>query len=94
LLTKIVGAMGFSRAEVDTAMVVKCHNEEGGGGPDLGEGWRSVKKSRHRAPSAEAIRQCLPFLHEQISAVQPVVVVTFGTRWSRRRRGCIPSRLR
>lgn len=64
LLDKMVDAMGFHRDDVYVANIVKCRPAKPGE-PD-------------RAPSEEEMATCSPYLHRQIAAVSPYVVVALG----------------
>ena len=66
LLTKIIAAMGFTRADVYIANVLKCR-------PDMPRG-----SSGNRPPSPEEMQTCLPYLAEQIDIIQPKVLVALG----------------
>src|SRR5881227_3871513 len=66
LLTKIIETMGFSRAEVYIANVLKCR-------PDMPRG-----SSGNRPPTPEEMQTCLPYLAEQIDIIQPKVMVALG----------------
>lgn len=66
LLTKIIAAMGFSRAEVYIANVLKCR-------PDMPRG-----SSGNRPPTPVEMQTCLPYLAEQIAIIQPKVLVALG----------------
>jgi uracil-DNA glycosylase len=66
LLTKIIAAMGFSRAEVYIANVLKCR-------PDMPRA-----SSGNRPPTPEEMQTCLPYLAEQIDIIQPKVLVALG----------------
>jgi DNA polymerase len=66
LLTKIIAAMGFTRAEVYIANVLKCR-------PDMPRG-----SSGNRPPTPEEMQTCLPYLAEQIDIIQPKVLVALG----------------
>jgi uracil-DNA glycosylase family 4 len=66
LLTKIITAMGFSRAEVYIANVLKCR-------PDMPRG-----SSGNRPPTPEEMQTCLPYLAEQIEIIQPKLLVALG----------------
>jgi len=66
LLTKIIAAMGFSRAEVYIANVLKCR-------PDMPRG-----SSGNRPPTPQEMQTCLPYLAEQIEIIQPKVLVALG----------------
>jgi DNA polymerase len=66
LLTKIIVAMGFSRAEVYIANVLKCR-------PDMPRG-----SFGNRPPTPEEMQTCLPYLAEQIEIIRPKVLVALG----------------
>jgi len=66
LLTKIIETMGFSRAEVYIANVLKCR-------PDMPRG-----SSGNRPPTPVEMQTCLPYLAEQIAIIQPKVLVALG----------------
>jgi len=66
LLTRIIETMGFSRAEVYIANVLKCR-------PDMPRG-----NSGNRPPTPEEMKTCLPYLAEQIDIIQPKVLVALG----------------
>jgi DNA polymerase len=66
LLTKIIETMGFSRAEVYIANVLKCR-------PDMPRG-----SSGNRPPTPIEMQTCLPYLAEQIGIIQPKVLVALG----------------
>lgn len=66
LLTKIIETMGFSRAEVYIANVLKCR-------PDMPQG-----SSGNRPPTPAEMQTCLPYLAEQIAIIQPKVLVALG----------------
>jgi DNA polymerase len=66
LLTKIIETMGFRRAEVYIANVLKCR-------PDMPRG-----SSGNRPPTPEEMQTCLPYLAEQIDIIQPKVLVALG----------------
>jgi uracil-DNA glycosylase family 4 len=66
LLTKIIQAMGFSRADVYIANVLKCR-------PDMPRG-----SSGNRPPTPAEMQTCLPYLAEQIAIIQPKVLVALG----------------
>src|SRR5947209_2145129 len=59
LLTKIIETMGFSRAEVYIANVLKCR-------PDMPRG-----SSGNRAPAREGVQTCLPYSPAQIQLLSP-----------------------
>lgn len=66
LLTKIIETMGFRREEVYIANVMKSR-------PDMPAG-----QSGNRPPTPQEMQNCLPFLMEQISIIQPKVLVALG----------------
>jgi DNA polymerase len=67
LLTKMVEAMGYGRADVYIANVLKCR-------PDLPAG-----SAGNRKPLPEEMATCLPWLERQIELIQPKVLVALGT---------------
>ena len=66
LLTKIIETMGFKRADVYIANVLKCR-------PDMPRG-----VSGNRPPTPEEMQTCLPYLAEQIAIIGPKVMVALG----------------
>jgi DNA polymerase len=66
LLTKIIGAMEYSREEIFIANVLKCR-------PDMPEG-----ESGNRKPKPAEMATCLPWLREQIALIKPKVIVALG----------------
>jgi DNA polymerase len=66
LLTKIIETMGFTRADVYIANVLKCR-------PDMPRG-----SSGNRPPTPDEMQTCLPYLAEQIDIIQPKVLVALG----------------
>ncbi|MGZ5537778.1 MAG: uracil-DNA glycosylase [Chthoniobacterales bacterium] len=66
LLTKIIETMGFRREDVYIANVLKSRPDMPPGAPG------------NRPPTPEEMKNCLPFLIEQISVVQPKVMVALG----------------
>ena len=66
LLTKILQTMGFSRAQVYIANILKCRPDTPAGSPG------------NRKPTAEEMKTCIPFLHAQIDLIQPRVLVALG----------------
>lgn len=66
LLTRIIQTMGFSRATVYIANVLKCRPDTPG------------QTSGNRKPTSEEMKTCLPFLLEQIGIIQPRVIVALG----------------
>lgn len=66
LLTKIIGAMGLSRADVYIANVLKCRPDMPPGAPG------------NRPPTTEEMQECLPYLREQIAIIRPRILVALG----------------
>jgi uracil-DNA glycosylase family 4 len=66
LLTKIIETMGFQRSDVYIANVLKCR-------PDMPSG-----SSGNRPPTPAEMQTCLPYLAEQISIIQPKVLIALG----------------
>ncbi|HEY0368029.1 MAG TPA: uracil-DNA glycosylase [Chthoniobacterales bacterium] len=66
LLTKIIETMGFRRDEVYIANILKSRPDMAAGAPG------------NRPPTTEEMKNCLPFLIEQIRIVQPKVMVALG----------------
>ncbi len=66
LLDKILQAMGLTRESVYIANILKCRPDTPG------------QTSGNRKPSAEEMRACLPYLHEQIDLIRPRVLVALG----------------
>ena len=66
LLTKIIETMGFRREDVYIANVLKSR-------PNMPPG-----EPGNRPPTPEEMKNCLPFLIEQINIVQPKVMVALG----------------
>lgn len=66
LLTRIIETMGFSRADVYIANILKCR-------PDVPRG-----SFGNRAPTPLEMQTCRPYLVEQIDIIQPKVVVALG----------------
>lgn len=66
LLTKIIGAMGYTRDEVYIANILKCR-------PDMPPGSRG-----NRAPRPEEMNTCKPYVVRQIEIIRPKVIVALG----------------
>jgi DNA polymerase len=66
LLSKIIGAMGFSRDDVYIANVLKCRPHMPPGAPG------------NRPPTPAEMATCLPYLAEQIEIIGPKVLVALG----------------
>lgn len=66
LLTKIIAAMGLSRADVYIANVLKCRPDTPKGAPG------------NRPPTPDEMQRCLPYLRQQIALIRPRVLVALG----------------
>ena len=66
LLTKIIQAMGVSRADVYIANILKCRPDTPG------------ESSGNRKPTSAEMATCIPYLHEQIDLVKPKAIVALG----------------
>ncbi|MFN2508607.1 MAG: uracil-DNA glycosylase family protein [Chthoniobacterales bacterium] len=66
LLTKIIETMGFARGDVYIANILKSRPDMPPGAPG------------NRPPTPMEMKNCLPFLIEQINIVQPKVLVALG----------------
>lgn len=66
LLTKIIETMGFARADVYIANILKCR-------PDMPPG-----ESGNRKPTRDEMDTCLPYLQAQIDLIKPRVLVALG----------------
>jgi DNA polymerase len=66
LLTKIIGAMEYTREEIFIANVLKCR-------PDMPAG-----ESGNRKPKPAEMATCLPWLTKQIDLIKPKVIVALG----------------
>jgi uracil-DNA glycosylase len=66
LLTRIIETMGFARGDVYIANILKCR-------PDMPAG-----AFGNRAPTPVEMQTCRPYLVEQISVIQPKVIVALG----------------
>jgi DNA polymerase len=66
LLTRIIGAMEFTREDVFIANVLKCR-------PDMPAG-----EAGNRKPKPAEMATCLPWLREQIAVIKPKVLVALG----------------
>jgi DNA polymerase len=67
LLTKIIQAMGLSRASVYIANILKCR-------PDT-----PAQSPGNRQPTPSEMLTCLPYLQEQIDLISPKIIVALGT---------------
>lgn len=66
LLTRIIGAMGFTREEIYIGNVLKCR-------PDM-----PAASTGNRKPRPEEMKTCLPWLEKQIALIKPKVLVALG----------------
>ena len=66
LLTRIIQTMGLSRETVYIGNILKCRPDTPG------------QSSGNRKPTAEEMKTCIPYLHEQIDLIQPRVLVGLG----------------
>ncbi len=66
LLTKMIETMGFRRADVYIANILKCR-------PNVPPGERE-----NREPTAAEMEACKPYLLQQIDIIQPKVIVALG----------------
>jgi DNA polymerase len=66
LLTKMITAMGLTRAEVYIANIVKCR-------PDM-----PVGVPGNRKPTRQEMETCVPYLRAQIEVIKPAVMVALG----------------
>lgn len=66
LLTKIIGAMEYTREEIFIANVLKCR-------PDMPAG-----EAGNRKPKPAEMATCLPWLRDQIDLIKPKVIVALG----------------
>ncbi len=66
MLTKMIGAMGLSRAQVYIGNVLKCRPDTPG------------QKFGNRPPTPEEMATCVPFLQAQIDLIRPRVLVALG----------------
>lgn len=69
LLTKIIQAMGLTRASVYISNICKFR-------PILDDG--RPQGSRNRPPTKPEMKACLPFIQEEISIIQPRMIVALG----------------
>ena len=66
LLTRIIQAMGVTRADVYIANILKCRPDTPG------------ESSGNRKPTSAEMATCIPYLHEQIDLVKPKAIVALG----------------
>ncbi len=67
LLEKMLGAIGLAREDVFICNTVKCR-------PTLVDGVRV----KNRAPDASEMKNCRPYLDEQIEIVRPEIILALG----------------
>jgi len=67
LLDRMLGAIGLARSEVYICNTVKCRATVPG-----------PNGARNRAPDAQEMENCRPFLDEQIAIVAPRVILALG----------------
>lgn len=66
LLTKMILAMGVTRAEVYIANILKCRPDTPG------------QSAGNRKPTTDEMATCTPWLHRQIDIIQPAAMVALG----------------
>jgi DNA polymerase len=66
LLTRIIVAMGLQRETVYIGNILKCRPDTPG------------QSAGNRKPTADEMKTCLPWLHEQIDLIRPKVLVALG----------------
>ena len=66
LLTKIIQTMGLTRQSVYIGNILKCRPDTPG------------QTAGNRKPTTEEMQTCIPYLHEQIDLIQPMVLVALG----------------
>ena len=66
LLTRIIQTMGLSRDTVYIGNILKCRPDTPG------------QSSGKRKPTADEMKTCIPYLHEQIDLIQPKALVALG----------------
>jgi DNA polymerase len=66
LLTKMIVAMGLTRADVYIANILKCRPDTPG------------QTAGNRKPTPEEMATCTPWLHRQIDIIQPAAMVALG----------------
>lgn len=71
LLTKIIQAIGFSRADVYITNIVKCHPLKDVRFPE--------NRGNDRPPKEEEIASCLPILKKQIDIIAPKIICALGS---------------
>ena len=66
LLTKMIVAMGLTRADVYIANILKCRPDTPG------------QTAGNRKPTPDEMATCTPWLHRQIDIIQPAAMVALG----------------
>lgn len=66
LLTKIIQSMGLQRSTVYIGNILKCRPDTPG------------QSAGNRKPTADEMKTCIPWLHEQIDLIRPKVLVALG----------------
>ena len=66
LLTRIIQAMGLTRETVYIGNILKCRPDTAG------------QSAGNRKPTADEMKTCIPYLHEQIDLIRPKVIVALG----------------
>jgi DNA polymerase len=66
LLTKMIAAMGLTRADVYIANILKCRPDMPAGSPG------------NRKPTKDEMDTCLPYLRAQIDVIKPEVMIALG----------------
>lgn len=71
LLDKIMASIGLNRQNAYIANIVKCHPMQNPETPEA--------RGNDRAPNAVEVETCSPILRQQISILQPEIIVTLGS---------------
>ena len=66
LLTRIIETMGLSRQHVYIGNILKCRPDTPG------------QSAGNRKPTADEMKTCIPWLHQQIDLIRPKVLVALG----------------
>jgi len=66
LLTRIIETMGLQRSDVYIGNILKCRPDTPG------------QSAGNRKPTADEMKTCIPYLHEQIDLIRPRVLVALG----------------
>ncbi|GAC1587530.1 MAG: uracil-DNA glycosylase [Candidatus Velthaea sp.] len=67
LLEQMLGAIGLAREDVFICNTVKCR-------PTLDDG----KRLRNRAPDPQEMKNCRPYLEQQIEIIRPRIILALG----------------